>query len=388
MTDVEMILDRVDKIADVIREQAAESERLGHLAPPVVRALRDTDLFRVLVPTALGGSGLTIPEAIAVIERVAENDASTGWAFAILAAGPLFARSFTPEAFAAVCDPELGLAAGSLNPVATRAEVVDGGYRFTGRATYLSGSSHANWIMAAAIVTNAGEPLIVDGGIAIRVGLIPIDQARSLDTWQVTGMRATGSSDYEFNDVMVETGSTFEPFRPRQVIPGDVLSAIPIWAQLGGTLAACAVGAARNMIDRFLELAAAKVPAGGNFTSLAERAPAQIAVGEAEGLYQAARAVLTDTVGRVWARGEAGEPFDNEVLAKQRVGIVTSVRLAAQSIDLLHDAAGMNAVATDSVLDRCWRDVHTMTQHIILSPARYEIAGRVLLGLEPGAPVI
>ena len=187
---------------------------------------------------------------------------------------------------------------------------------------------------------------------------------------------------------MVETGSTFEPFRPRQVIAGDVPSAIPIWAQLGGTLAACAVGAARNMIDRFLELAAAKIPAGGNFTSLAERAPAQIAVGEAEGLQQAARAVLMDTVRWVWARGEAGEPFDNEVLAKQRVGIVTSVRLAAQAIDLLHDAAGMNAVAADSVLDRCWRDVHTMTQHIILSPARYEIAGRVLLGLEPGAPVI
>jgi hypothetical protein len=52
------------------------------------------------------------------------------------------------------------------------------------------------------------------------------------------------------------------------------------------------------------------------------------------------------------------------------------------------DAAGMNAIATDSVLDRCWRAVHAMTQHLILSPARYEIAGRVLLGLEPGAPVI
>jgi Acyl-CoA dehydrogenase, C-terminal domain len=45
-------------------------------------------------------------------------------------------------------------------------------------------------------------------------------------------------------------------------------------------------------------------------------------------------------------------------------------------------------VARDGVLDRCWRDVHTMTQHIVLSPARFEIAGRVLLGLEPGVPLI
>ena len=71
-----------------------------------------------------------------------------------------------------------------------------------------------------------------------------------------------------------------------------------------------------------------------------------------------------------------------------RLGSVTAVRLSAGAIDLLHDAAGMSAVATDSVLDRCWRDVHTMTQHIILSTARFEVAGRVLLGQDPGAPVI
>ncbi len=383
------VLDRVDKIALVIRDHAAESERLGHLAPPVVQALHDADLFRVLVPVELGGLGLTIPQALEVMERVAEQDASTGWTYAILAGSPLFAR-FLPRATyeKLVGGDAPGLAAGSLNPVATRAEVVDGGYRFTGRGTYLSGSAHAQWIAVAAIVTRDGQPDLSSGIVEIRVGLIPIDAARALDTWHVAGMRATGSTDYEFTDVTVATDHTFEPFRPRAVVAGDTFSAIPIWAQLGGTLAACAVGNARNMIDRFTELATAKIPAGGNFTTLAERPPAQIAIGEAEGLYQAARAVLFDTVRGVWARGEAGLPFDNAVLAKQRVGIVTAVRLAAQAVDLLHDAAGMNAVATGSVLDRCWRDVHTMTQHIILAPARFEIAGRVLLGLDPGAPVI
>ena len=68
-------------------------------------------------------------------------------------------------------------------------------------------------------------------------------------------------------------------------------------------------------------------------------------------------------------RGVARAPFDNDVLARHRLGTVTAVRLAARAVDLLHDAAGMNAVMNDSVLDRCWRDVHTMTQHIILSPA-------------------
>lgn len=127
MADIEMVLDRVDKIADLVREHAAESERLGHLTPPVVQALHDTDLFLILVPTELGGLGLTIPEAIEVIERVAEQDASTGWAFAILGSSPLFARFLPPSTFAALYGAEPGLAAGSLNPMATRAEVVDAG---------------------------------------------------------------------------------------------------------------------------------------------------------------------------------------------------------------------------------------------------------------------
>ena len=95
-----------------------------------------------------------------------------------------------------------------------------------------------------------------------------------------------------------------------------------------------------------------------------------------------------DAVADIWATGTAHAPFDNDVPVRQRLGSVTAVRLAAQAVDLLHDAAGMSAVATDSVLDRCWRDVHTMTQHIILSPARFEIAGRVLMGLDPASPVI
>jgi indole-3-acetate monooxygenase len=385
--NLEMILERVDKIADVIRDGAAESERLGHLAPAVIDALHEIDIFRMMIPAEHGGMALTIPESIVVLERVASFDASTGWTAAILADGPLFARFLSPAAFAGVCDP-LGLIAGTLNPAVCRAEPVDGGYLYSGRATYLSGSAHAQWVMAAAIVMRDGQPAISDTGIEIRSGLFRIEHARSLDTWHVTGMRATGSTDFAFENVMIPAEWTFEPLRPRATAD-DAFSAIPLWAQLGSGLAACAVGAARNMIDRFVELAAAKVPAGGNFARLAERAPAQIAVGEAEGLYLAAHAVLADAVNWVWARGEAQDPFDNNALARQRLGVVTAVRLAAQAIDLLHDAAGMNAVASDSVLDRCWRDVHTMTQHIILSAIpRFEICGRVLFGLDPGSPVI
>ena len=118
--DLATLIDRIDKIADVVRDGALESERLGHLTPAVFDALHDAELFRILVPVELGGHGLTIPESIEVFERVAELDASTGWTLTILADGPSSRGNLAPDAFATICRDPLGLVAGTLNPT-TRA---------------------------------------------------------------------------------------------------------------------------------------------------------------------------------------------------------------------------------------------------------------------------
>ena len=71
-----------------------------------------------------------------------------------------------------------------------------------------------------------------------------------------------------------------------------------------------------------------------------------------------------------------------------RLGNVTAVKLALQSVDLVADAAGMNSVQTSSPIQRCWQDAHTASQHVLLNTARFEVVGRVLFGLDPGSPVI
>ena len=127
-TGLAEVLDRVEKIADVVRDGATESERLGHLSPPIVDTLHDANLFRMLVPAELGGLGLTIPDSVRVFERVSTFDASTGWTLTILNSGALFARFFPEAVFATVGRDPLGLVASTLNPVTVRAEPVDGGY--------------------------------------------------------------------------------------------------------------------------------------------------------------------------------------------------------------------------------------------------------------------
>ena len=85
---------------------------------------------------------------------------------------------------------------------------------------------------------------------------------------------------------------------------------------------------------------------------------------------------------------EAGAVFDREARAAARLASVTAVKLCLRAVDLVHDAAGMSAVQTSCAIERCWRDLHTLSQHVILATTRYEVVGRILLGLDPGSPII
>src|SRR5204863_512899 len=93
--------------------------------------------------------------------------------------------------------------AGSLNPAHVRGTKVDGGYRFSGRGVYVSGCTHASWMLAAAVLYEDGAMKLEGGAPVIRAGVLPMNACMIRETWNVLGMRGTGSHDVEFQDVFV-----------------------------------------------------------------------------------------------------------------------------------------------------------------------------------------
>jgi len=384
---VETYLARIADLAPLVREHATTSERDGRLATPIVEALHEAGLFRILLPRSLGGGGLTIPESIVVFEAMARLDASVAWNLSICADGPLFGHFLSRDAYETVFDDPRAVIAGTLNPLTIRAVRCDGGWRYSGRANYVSGSAQATWLVGAGIELHDDAPRMVDGFPIMRAAIMPFRHCTILDTWHVSGMRGTGSNDCTFEDVFVPDDFTFAWPEARSPWCTGAFGTVPLATQLGSALAAVAIGTARHAIAAVVELATMKVPAGTR-ALMRERPLAQMQIAQAQGWVEAAHAYLSSAVARCWQMGEAGEPFDNAARAAARLASVTAVKLAAQAVDLVHDAAGMNAVQTSSELDRCWRDLHTMTQHVILGTGRYEIVGRILMGLEPGFPII
>jgi len=379
--------EKVQKLAPIIREHADRAEREAQMPREVADALHESGLLRILIPRDMSGGELTIPDSLRLTEEVARIDGSAGWNFAICSGGPLFGYNLSRAAFEKIYGDPRGVSAGSLNPATTQVVPVESGWRLSGKATYASASAHATYLMAAGLVLRDGAPQIVDGAPVLRAGLFPIKHAKILNTWSTAGMRGTGSNDCVYENVFVPDEFTFDWLNAKSSWVRGPLANIPLQLQFVGGLVSVVLGTARHAVDTLNEIAQAKVPAATR-APLRERTIAQVQFAQAEGLLNAARAYFYNCNDEIWRKGEADDSFSIEDRAHARLAVVTAAKLAVQAVDLVADAAGMNSAQTSCPIERCWRDVHTATQHVLMNTARFEVIGRVLFGLDPGSPVI
>ena len=120
-------------------------------------------------------------------------------------------------------------------------------------------------------------------------------------------------------------------------------------------------------------------------TPLRETARTQTDVARAHALVDAGRAHLEYVAGRIFARVSDGATPTLAELARLRLSYLSATEHAAQAVDLMRNAAGMTAVLSGSPLERCFRDIHALTQHLAISTAHYERVGKALLGLDIGS---
>jgi alkylation response protein AidB-like acyl-CoA dehydrogenase len=214
--------------------------------------------------------------------------------------------------------------------------------------------------------------------------LFPRTEASILDTWYVGGLRGTGSHDIAVDGLFVPEARSFPLLssRPREA---GTLYRFPLSTLLAVALAPVATGIARAAIDALAQLATEKTPAGTQHL-LRERPMVQVDVARAEALLRAARSFLYEAAAEAWEAAASEGELPPRQRALLRLAASHASLTAAQAVDLMQGAAGGTAIYASSPLERCFRDIHTLTQHAMLSQASYEPAGRMLLGLDPGNP--
>lgn len=355
-----------------------EIEQARRLPPDLVAELARDGYFRMMIPESLGGLELHPAISFQVMESIAKADGSTGWCVMIGAATALTsAWLFEPAARAIFGRPDI-ITGGVAAPIG-RAERVDGGYRLTGRWPWASGAQHCHWLVGGGVVTEGGKPRMVREGVPeMRTFFIPAERAVLHDTWFASGLCGTGSVDMEAHDVFVPEEYTFSLAgqAPRVARPLYGYA----FGLLGMGISAVALGIARRAIDELKSLAGRKTLMLER-RLLAMRPAAQEAVADAEATVRSARAFMLEALNTIHAESTRG-PVSVHTRAELRLAMTHATRSAARAVDRMYEAAGGSAVFRSSPLQRCFRDVHTATQHAMVSPATLELTGGLLLGLE------
>jgi len=385
MSDQQEYLRRVDEIADTVRAEAAQADRERHLGDKTVAALQETGLLRMLLPARYGGGELTLGESFAVCEALARIDGSTGWNLNIgLSLASNVIALDDERARDEVLDDPATIVAGTINFLNTNVRRVDGGFVFDGRATFMSGSWHANWLVIGGRLTEAGQPAVGDDGLPVIIrGVVPVDAVSLIDSWRVSGMRATASNDARLDALFVADRYICAPGESG-LGSHDPAAVLPMLSRFGGGLAFVAIGTARGALDALISVAREKVPTGGS-APLRERADVQADAGRARALIEAGSAFVTQTWKAAEDKIRAGQPVVLEDQMMLRLSYVLAAEHAAAAADLICRAGGSSSLYEVDGIERCWRDANAVTKHAAVSARSYERIGRIILGLPPAS---
>jgi alkylation response protein AidB-like acyl-CoA dehydrogenase len=378
------LLDAARDIAPIVRAHSEEAERERRLSAPVLKALKETGLLRMATPRSLGGLETDPVTRALVGEEVGRHDSAAAWTLENPLDWAFFCCRLPDEGAEEIYrdGSDVVIAAQFGRPLA--ATPAGGGYRVSGRAPFLSNCHDADWIASTVLVDedSGGEP-------EMRMAYFRREGCQILDTWNVMGMRGTGSHDVSVTDVYVPRSLTF-PMQP-EFEPGShyrgPLYRMPVVGTAAAGIPTPMLGVARRALDEVTELARTKTPVASS-GPLKERSWAQIQLGRAEAILRSGRLLLLDSLGEAWRRCLDGEAHSLEQRADLMLAMAHAMSSAVQAVELACSIAGTTAFRATSPLERCFRDVQTMRHHVFASELRYGTFGQVRFGIPPDFPVV
>ena len=101
----------------------------------------------------------------------------------------------------------------------------------------------------------------------------------------------------------------------------------------------------------------------------------------AEARLRSARAFFYESIDAAWSAAQTGEPIALSHNRDMRLATTHALKESVSVVDAMYTLAGGTSVYESSPLQRQFRDIHVVTQHIMVSPSVMETVGRLYLGL-------
>jgi alkylation response protein AidB-like acyl-CoA dehydrogenase len=366
----------------LVEAEADESERIYRQTDKLVAEMRRTGLYRVLTPKALGGPELPFADAMRLVERVTWADGSAGWCMMVEGVMNASAGSFLPEKGARQIYPNGADVTIAGNGVPRGfARPVDGGYMIKGHWAYGSAIFHAEWIHSGCFVMDGDKMrMLPDGTPEIVLCHHPRNSIELKGNWDVLGLRGTGSYDYVTKDAELFVPSdTCFGFNSRTPERGGMQYTAGLVAFTSWGHTSWALGVGRRALDELARHANARADVFGKLT---DSASFKKSFAEAEAKYRAARAFVYEAWEDMGESFVKGQPASLQQLALIRMAMRHLHDVISEVSTFAHKAT-RGASLRQSILQRCYRDIHSGTQHLLLADEIVQECGKVMLGV-PG----
>lgn len=377
------VLDAVRELAPRITARNDEIESARRIPPDLLAELIQAGCFRMLTPVSHGGLEIDLPASMEIIEALAAADGAVGWTVMIGSESPMLLALLPRHRFDQIYSEGPDVIIGGGFAPRGRAELARDQYTVNGRWAFASGCQHSRWLVGNCIVTENGNPRpgLMPGSSEIRAMLFRADQAKIIDTWNVNGLRGTGSHDIEVKDLRVPAEDSLDIFLGQPCVDGPLYKAPVVSFALH--IGAVGLGIARHALADIIALVQTNKKRLYTGSAIADSPVFHYRLAEAETSLHAARALLMEearAVSDACARGYAPLPPETARI----VGSVTwAAKIAATVVDTCYTAGGGTAPYLSSPLQRHLRDIHTLTQHAAVNESMLTRAGAFLAGKFP-----
>jgi 3-hydroxy-9,10-secoandrosta-1,3,5(10)-triene-9,17-dione monooxygenase len=258
------IVARARAMIPALARRSLEGRRQRRIPDETIADMQHAGFFRVLQPKRWGGYEMDLHTFYEIQLALAEGDMSTAWIYGVSGVHPWFMALLDDRAAQEVWRSDTSvLICSSLMP-AGRATPAEGGYRLSGRWRYASCCEHCDWALLGAMIAtgNGGPP---EG----RIFLLPRKDYGTIDTWQVSGLQATGSWDVSVEDVFVpahRSQSMLDNFLLKgsgQALNTSSLYRLPFGQIFVRGISTAALGALQGMLNAFLNYGKTRVTRAG-----------------------------------------------------------------------------------------------------------------------------
>ena len=370
---------------ETFRSRAAGYDRENRFFQEDFDDLRQAGYLQMAVPKELGGLGLSLADVaretrslasyapatalgtnmhnywVGVASELWRNgDRSCEWILREAAAGEVFAAGHA----------ESGNETSVVMSI-TKAERVDGGYKFTGRKSF--GSLTPVWTrlgLHGLDTSDPAAPRVVHAFLPRDAGNFSIKE-----TWDVLGMRATRSDDTVLDGAFVP-----DKYIARVVPMGFagadlfVLS-IFAWALVG--FGNVYYGLARRVLELTVDLVKSRSSIALT-RSMAYHPEVQHDIAEMVMELEAIGAHL-ETVARDWSEGVKHPDWPIKIVAAKYRAVEGAWRI----VDRAMDVSGGFGMFKKSELERLFRDARAGRFHPANSALSHEVVGKLALGINP-----